>query len=362
VANRFVPVRVRSCIVLAGSVAALLVASPSALGATAAGSAALQVALAERGLYRGPVDGIAGPATTAAVRELQRRAGITVDGVAGPQTRAALGRLGRPLPGTRPLRRGAVGWDVSALQFLLAQRGHSVRPDGHFGPGTEAAVRAHQQRAGLAVDGIAGPATLAALRGTATTAARAAPRPAGRRHVVRPGETLTAIAARYGTTVGALARANRLDPTRVLLVATPLQVPVAGARPGAGQAHVRRLIESWSRYYGVDPRLLTALAWQESGFQQQIVSSAGAFGVMQVTPETWQFVEAVLVGRPIPRTLAGNVRVGVAFFRHLLQRFGGDVRLALGAYFRGPAAVERFGLGPETRRYVANVLALRDRV
>jgi soluble lytic murein transglycosylase-like protein len=56
------------------------------------------------------------------------------------------------------------------------------------------------------------------------------------------------------------------------------------------------------------------------------------------------------------------VRVGVAYLRHLLREFGGDVRLAVGAYYRGPAAVEKHGLGPETRHFVANVLALRGRV
>jgi soluble lytic murein transglycosylase-like protein len=54
--------------------------------------------------------------------------------------------------------------------------------------------------------------------------------------------------------------------------------------------------------------------------------------------------------------------VGVAFLGHLLREFRGDVRLALGAYYRGPAAVRRHGLGPETRHFVANVLALRGRV
>ena len=51
-----------------------------------------------------------------------------------------------------------------------------------------------------------------------------------------------------------------------------------------------------------------------------------------------------------------------AFLANLLERFGGDERLALGAYYRGPAAVRKYGLGPETTRYVANVLALRQRM
>jgi soluble lytic murein transglycosylase-like protein len=64
----------------------------------------------------------------------------------------------------------------------------------------------------------------------------------------------------------------------------------------------------------------------------------------------------------VPNDADGQVRVGVAFLAHLLRRFGGDVRLALGAYYQGAKSVRERGLIPETRRYVANVLALRGRV
>jgi N-acetylmuramoyl-L-alanine amidase len=186
---------------------------------------------------------------------------------------------------------------------------------------------------------------------------------AGPTHVVRPGETLTGIASRYATSVAALARANGLDPARVLLVATRLRVPSGGGGPPAGHSlNVQLLLDRWAVHYGIDPRLLRALAWQESGFQNHVVSSAGAFGVMQVTPATWEFVELVLLGRKVERTVEGNVRVGAAFFAHLLRLFGGNERLALGAYYRGPEAVRRHGLGPETTRYVENVLALRRRM
>jgi soluble lytic murein transglycosylase-like protein len=83
---------------------------------------------------------------------------------------------------------------------------------------------------------------------------------------------------------------------------------------------------------------------------------------MQVTPDTWDFVETVLVGRRIAHNADGNVRVGTAFLAHLLRQFRGDERLALAAYYRGPAAVRRYGVGPETSRYVANVLALKRRM
>lgn len=330
----------------------------------------LQVALRSHGVYAGPIDGIAGPETARAVRTFQRRAGLTVDGIAGLETRLALGKLGRPLFGRRVIVRGKVGWDVSVLQFLLARRVAPALPvDGRFGPQTERAVRRFQRRAGLLVDGIAGPTTIAAL-----DASRARPplprRPAYPRaqHVVRRGETLATIAARYGTTVERLARLNSLDPRRVLLAGARLRVPRFRPARAAERAStipassVRTTLDRWASHYGVEPRLVRALAWMESGYQQHLVSPAGALGVMQVTPATWDFVEQVLLGQRVPVTLDGNVRVGVAFLRHVLRVFDGDERLALAAYYQGIRAVKKRGILPQTHSYVANVLALKSRV
>lgn len=127
--------------------------------------AALQVALRAAGAYLGDVDGVRGPATAAAVRAVQRRAGLTVDAIAGPRTRRALGRLGRPALGSRAMRRGHVGWDVAALQFELATHGFPSGPmDGVLGMRSVSALQRMQAWAGLRADGIAGSATLRALR------------------------------------------------------------------------------------------------------------------------------------------------------------------------------------------------------
>jgi peptidoglycan hydrolase-like protein with peptidoglycan-binding domain len=129
------------------------------------GVAALQVGLHARGLYRGPIDGITGPATQKAIRKLQAHARIAVDGVVGPKTRRALGRFARHRLGQRQLRIGNAGWDVASLQFQLSQHGFpSGTFDGIFGPHIDAALRRFQGYAGRKVDGVAGPATLAALR------------------------------------------------------------------------------------------------------------------------------------------------------------------------------------------------------
>ncbi|MEA2283276.1 MAG: hypothetical protein QOK21_3883 [Solirubrobacteraceae bacterium] len=133
-------------------------------------AAALQVALHARGLYGGTIDGIAGPRTRAAVRRFQGRRGLAVDGIAGPATRRALGRRGRPSLGRRPIGRGDRGWDVAALQFLLETHGFPLGPvDGALGPRGIAALVRFQVWAGLAADGVAGPATLARLRRRAPT-------------------------------------------------------------------------------------------------------------------------------------------------------------------------------------------------
>jgi peptidoglycan hydrolase-like protein with peptidoglycan-binding domain len=130
-----------------------------------AGVAALQVALRERGLYLGTVDGVRGPMTSDAVRRFQARRGLAVDGVAGQRTRRALGWRGRHLLGSRVIRPGARGWDVAALQFLLAWQGFPSGPfDGDLGPRSTTALRRFQASAGLGVDALAGPGTLAAVK------------------------------------------------------------------------------------------------------------------------------------------------------------------------------------------------------
>jgi transglycosylase-like protein with SLT domain/putative peptidoglycan binding protein len=264
------------------------------------------VALRVHGLYTGPVDGIYGPATARGLRTFQRRAGLAVDGRIGPATRAALGRLGRPAFGTRILRRRSSGWDVSVLQFLLSESGGILPIDGHFGMRTERALRRFQRVHRLAVDGVAGRRTLRAL----------------------------------------LSRQSQ---------------HATGSPVSIDKSRVRGLIDYWATYYGVDKPLIRALAWMESGYHPDLTSSAGAWGVMQILPSTWNYVELVLVGRTIRRTVSGNIRVGVAFMRQLLREFNGDIASALAAWYQGPASVRRLGAFQVTRLFVADVFALRQR-
>ena len=122
-------------ILLLGAVIAAAVAVvPASLASSGRNpqTAGLQVALRAQGLYRGPIDAIAGPATVAAVRAFQRAEGLPVTGLADARTREALGPLGRPLFGARTLHRGAFGWDVAVLQFLLVRQGISVPINAYY--------------------------------------------------------------------------------------------------------------------------------------------------------------------------------------------------------------------------------------
>jgi hypothetical protein len=79
-------------------------------------------------------------------------------------------------------------------------------------------------------------------------------------------------------------------------------------------------------------------------------------------PTTRDFVEQMIVGHAVPHTLDGDVEVGVLYLRHLLGQFDGDTRLALAAWYQGEAAVRRFGLYQMTKPFVADVLALQQRM
>jgi peptidoglycan hydrolase-like protein with peptidoglycan-binding domain len=146
------------------ALAALAAAEIRVADAASSRVAALQVALRAKGLYGGTVDGVRGPMTRAGVRRFQARRGLGVDGIVGPMTRGALGWRGRPGIGSRVIRAGARGWDVAALQFMLARHGFPSGPfDGDLGPRGDAALRRFQAWAGLGADGLAGAATMVAL-------------------------------------------------------------------------------------------------------------------------------------------------------------------------------------------------------
>ena len=207
--------------------------------------------------------------------------------------------------------------------------------------------------------------------------APAAPRPLGA-YVVRPGDTLSGIAARSGIGLSRLAWMNGVDPSRPLLVGTPLKLPTGAPAPLIPQASPPpSAVPSAAPYptpervsptqvsqvaaaHGVPASLAAAVARQESGFNNGLVSTANARGVMQILPGTWEFIQRRLASSPLdPSSAAANVHAGVLYLRQLLRDTGGDEAAATAAYYQGLSSLRRVGWLPETRRYVASVMAQR---
>jgi len=220
-------------------------------------------------------------------------------------------------------------------------------------------------------------------------------------HRVAPGENLTRIAFKYRTSVQNLVALNGLrNPSLVRLgqmlrVPGPVELKVAQApAPQApppiaaavtsvavpvlpssipaqppvttivtpAPAGVEDLIQFYSEKYGVQPALMKGLAWQESGWKQNVVSPAGAIGVMQVMPQTGEFISKYLLKEPVNlNDREQNIRAGIRFFAFYLSKTSGDERTAVAGYFQGLRSVWQNGVSERAQRYVNSVLALRNR-
>lgn len=206
------------------------------------------------------------------------------------------------------------------------------------------------------------------------------------RYTVRPGDTPSGLAVRFHAWTAELIALNG----SVLRVGDRIRIPVVVAAAAKdrrakakkvrnsprkadrhqarkkrrqaritnpSRAQVRRVLARTSRRHGVDPQLTLAVSWQESGWQMDRVSSAGAIGAMQVMPDTGRWMSS-LVGRRLKlRRLGDNATAGVV----LLKILRNEARLpvAIAGYYQGLAGVRRHGMYSDTKRYVANVLALR---
>lgn len=137
------------------------------------------------------------------------------------------------------------------------------------------------------------------------------------------------------------------------IVARP--APAARAVPAtpANLSEVHTAITAAAQRQQLDREIVEAVAWRESGFRQTALSPKGAVGVMQIMPST-----ALSLG--VDRhDLQQNVEGGAAYLRLMLNRYRGDLTLALAAYNAGPGAVDRYGGVPpfrETQTYVSAIL------
>lgn len=203
---------------------------------------------------------------------------------------------------------------------------------------------------------------------------------------VRSGDTASRIAVRFHAWTAELLAINHKTSASFWYVGEKVKVPVVTARAGhhpdkkkhhpakkhprhqakkktkkskprhtshSSRARVRDEVKRVAREHGVNPHMALAIAWQESGWQQDVRSSVGAVGAMQVMPKTGRWI-SVLVGRRLHLgRLHDNVVAGVVLYE--LLRRDHSVRGALAGYYQGLGSVHAHGMYKSTKRYVRNV-------
>lgn len=117
--------------------------------------------------------------------------------------------------------------------------------------------------------------------------------------------------------------------------------------------YLEKIVEDKSNLYGLDAKLVKEIIKEESNWNVYATSPKGAMGVMQLMPST-----ALLLGVKNPYDPEENIDGGIRYMKYLLQRFNGNLNLALAAYNAGPNLVESLGRIPdiaETKQYVARI-------
>jgi len=196
-------------------------------------------------------------------------------------------------------------------------------------------------------------------------------------YVVKSGDYLYGIAARFHADPDKIAKRNHLPASRIVVIGQKLRIHVHhrvrphAASHGYGAFHgfavpsraaVAHMIRSTAARWHIDGRFALGISYEEAGLNQRMISAVGAIGAMQVMPQTGRWVSTYVVRRPLHLYRArDNVTAGVALLAVLLRETGGSMRMAAAGYYQGLASVRQRGMYDDTKRYVANVLALRNR-
>lgn len=197
-------------------------------------------------------------------------------------------------------------------------------------------------------------------------------------HVVSPGETLTSIAKATGTTVTRLGALNSIANIDRLRVGIQLKVPAPTPDPPASLLDQSRipaqlrgsperqalapLFERWSAECGVPADLVMGLSWVESGWQNEVISSAGAAGIGQIMPNTAIWLSQNVIKAPLDvRNPEHNIRMTACYLRWLLDRTGGDVPTAVAGYYQGLNSVRTVGVYPVSQTYLSAVMGATER-
>jgi soluble lytic murein transglycosylase-like protein len=159
--------------------------------------------------------------------------------------------------------------------------------------------------------------------------------------------------------VTAASKQTSLVPAPVKPAVNLIKIP--GRHLSTGNREIDGLVSQAAERYRLDPCLIVSVMLAESGFNRRAVSPRGASGLMQLMPAT-----AVRFGARDIFDPEQNVMAGASYLRWLLDRFGGDVRLALAGYNAGEGAVELYGnrIPPflETQNYVRSIYSSYSRV